>query len=94
MTPHLRCLDEMVLIMGHKIFFMEYCGYTIILKLSLLPLLIWSSGSTKSFYCHLASAGITLFAKSFGCDGQGTVNRALDKRGYLVIIRDNFLNFP
>ena len=42
MTPHLNRLDETVLTMGHKICFYGII-WIIISKLSLLPLLIWST---------------------------------------------------
>ena len=42
MTPHKNHLDQMVLMMGHKICFYGKIS-TIIPKLSLLALLIWSS---------------------------------------------------
>ena len=42
MTPDWNRLDEMVLMMGHKIRFYEEI-WLIIPKLSLLPLLIWST---------------------------------------------------
>ena len=44
MTPHLNRLNETVLMMGHKIcFYGEIC--IIIFKSSLLPFLIWSTGT-------------------------------------------------
>ena len=45
-TPHLNRLDETVQMMGHKICFCEEM-WLIILKLSLLPLFIWNTGSNS-----------------------------------------------
>ena len=51
MTPHLNRLDETVLMRGHKICFYGEI-WLIIPKLSLLPLLIWSTdGSLVSIRC-------------------------------------------
>ena len=47
MTPHSNRFNEMVLMMGHKIHFYGEI-WLIILKLSLLPLLIWSAVVLKT----------------------------------------------